>query len=90
VETAGQLGAECTIDQSVACHQALAVERVADQQHLEMGLGTGWDRMLMALVDDLEMQWLEGLGEGGLDTVFAAQVFVSGSAGPSEGPIRII
>jgi hypothetical protein len=55
-----------------------------------MGLGTGWDRMLMALVDDLEMQWLEGLGQGRLDTVFAAQGSVSGSAGPSEGPIRII
>lgn len=51
------------VDQAVACHGHLVLEVVADDDNLEMRLGAFRNIMHVALIDNFEVLWRQGLFE---------------------------
>jgi hypothetical protein len=56
VKAGAHFVAEGVVDETVAFEERFAFERIADDDHLEMSLGTGGNAVLRALVDDLECE----------------------------------
>jgi hypothetical protein len=63
VEAFAELVGEGGVHGAVAFEEGLVVEGRADDEDLEVGLGAWSDAVHVALVDDVDVSWLEGLRE---------------------------
>lgn len=70
VHAATQLVFQSLIDQTVALDQWQALELGADHQDAEVGLGASRHSMHVALVLDLQVLRLQGVGQFGFDGLF--------------------
>ena len=52
---------QCFVDEAVAGNQHFAVECLRHGNDLEMGFGTGWHIVHMALIDDFQVLWVQGV-----------------------------
>ena len=68
METGSELGFERPIDQLVPCDAGLSLEGTRHENHLEVGLGSGFHGVVVALVEDLEVGRSESFGEGLFDS----------------------
>jgi hypothetical protein len=64
-----------SIDPSVARHQALAFETLADDRDLEMRLSPGRHAVHMTLIHYFDMKWLQGPAKGLFDAGSALHGF---------------